>query len=162
MAPGVNVLSSALRSCRGPRSVYTSDRKGFTVTPVGTRQGRAASGQPCTECGIPIRDPGNANAGLCHKHNPDRPAARAAQQRRRRYATTAPPIRLTPPEAHWLHAAMVTVTIAENSLRRSPNNETVRAILNALDNLHDELDPALAETTAVLLAYPSGTPRRPS
>ena len=161
MAPGVNVLSSALRSCCGPRSVYTSDRKGFTVTPAGTRQGRTASGQPCTECGIPIRDPGNANAGLCHKHNPDRTAARAAQQRRRRYATTAPPIRLTPPEAHWLHAAMVTVTIAENSLRRSPNNETVLALLAALDSLHRELDPALDEISVVLKAYPSGVPARP-
>lgn len=132
------------------------------MTPPEATQNLSGTGRHCAVCGTQLRDPDNANAGLCHRHNPDRTTARAAQQRRRRFGTTAPPIALTSPQAHWLHDAMTAVTIAENGVRRSPNNDTVLALLTALDRLHKELDPALAETTAVLDAYPSGAPRRPS
>ena len=124
--------------------------------------GPSDDGRYCSVCGTPVRDPDNANAGLCHKHNPNRHAQRAAQQRQRRDGTTAPPVRLTPPQAHRLHAAWTAVVIAENAVRTSPSTETVRALLGALADLHQELDPALAETTAVLRAYPSGAPRRTS
>ena len=129
--------------------------------PAGTAHGPFGDGRHCAVCGTPVRDPDNANAGLCHKHNPDRTSARAAQQRQRRYSTTVPPVRLTPPQAHWLHDAMTAVTIAENSLRSSRNNDTVTKLLTALDKLHKELDPTLDEISAVLKAYPSGVPPRP-
>ncbi len=110
---------------------------------------------------MPVRDPGNADAGLCHEHNPERTASRAAQQRRRRYGTTAPPVRLAPLQAHRLYDAMTAVTAAENAVRSKSNTETVRALLTALAELHDELDPVMDEVRVVLRAYPSGAPRRP-
>lgn len=121
----------------------------------------APPGRHCTVCGTPLRDPGNADAGLCHEHNPQRTASRAAQQRKRRHGTTAPPIRFNAPQAHWLYDALVDLTNAENATRKKPNNDTVNALLDALDHLHDEVDWVIDEVRSALKANPSGTPKRP-
>ena len=131
------------------------------MTPAETTQGRPDGGRHCGICGTPVRDPGNANAGLCHRHNPDRTVARAAQQRRRRYGTTAPPIALTPPQAHRFYDAMNTVGNAELAVTRGPTTDTLKVLLAALTELHKEVDPALNEISAVLKAHPAAVPHRP-
>lgn len=112
-------------------------------------------------CGTPVRDPANADAGLCHDHNPERTASRTAQQRRRRHGTTAPSITFTPVQAHWLYDALVELTDAENATRSESNNDTVKALLAALAGLHKEVDWVIDEVRSVFKANPSGSPRRP-
>jgi len=131
------------------------------VTATGTANGRTPGGRPCTVCGKPVRDPGNAAVGLCHEHNPERAASRTAQQRHRRHGTTAPPVRFTPAQAHWLYDALVVLTSAENATRAKPDRDTVKALLEALAGLHGELDWVQDEVRSVLKANPAGAPRRP-
>lgn len=104
-------------------------------------------------------DRANLDARLCHEHDPGRVSIRAADQRRRRYGTTAPSVHLPSAEAHWLNDAWNDVAIAENAVLRLPSPPAqVRALLDALARLHDELDPALRPVDQVLKARPSAKP----
>lgn len=82
---------------------------------------------------------------------------RAADQRRRRHGTTAPPVAVRPAAAHRLYEAWVAVSLAELPASRAPNLPTlVQALLAALAKLHDELDPLLAPVADTLKLRPSG------
>lgn len=96
---------------------------------------------------------------LCHEHDQHRVAIRSADQRRRRYGTTALRVEFPSPEAHWLRDAWNDVKLAENAVLRLPDPDTrIEALLAALAKLHDELDPALDPVDAVLKARPSAKP----
>lgn len=116
-------------------------------------------GQPrltCRVCGTVIRRTARSNLEerLCHEHDVRRREQKSAFQRRARSGTTAPPVALTPGEAHWLCDAWEKVKRAENPLlRRTTADAEVTALLDALNELHDELDSALGPVHETLQRY---------
>lgn len=107
-------------------------------------------------------DGGRADETFCHEHEPLRALVRAADQRRRRYGTTAPAVHVRSADAHWLHGAWVEVQVAELAARDVPRpDDRVKALLDALKALHQELDPLLKPVADTLRLRDSGKPPRP-
>jgi hypothetical protein len=83
-------------------------------------------------------------ARLCAKHDARRRAIKSADQRRVRHGTTAPRVEFPPREAHWLYDAWDETFKAAADVRARPRDgQRLKALLDSLVALQDELGPAL-------------------
>lgn len=119
----------------------------------------------CRVCGRPLHDTGRASYDrrLCYEHDTaQRKAIDSADQRKRRHGTTAPAVRFDPVAAHWLHDTWNLVQLAEGRLRvQERDDKDVVELLDALSELHREVDRALAPVREALRLRPSSKPPHP-